>query len=88
MKRAKQLDLTKHMIWKDKNIKPEAKEIYAYLYSEGFDKTINNISIGRVQRKIKSIKNVAFKKNLQILEKHNYIKFIEYATGLYEYTIY
>ena len=45
MKRAKQLDLTKHMIWKDKNIKPEAKEIYAYLYSEGFDKTINNISI-------------------------------------------
>ena len=88
MKRTKQLDLTEHMIWKDKNIKPEVKEIYAYLYSEGFDNTINNISIGRVLREIKSIKNVAFKKNLQILEKHNYIKFIEYATGLYEYTIY
>ena len=88
MKKKKQLDLTEHMIWKDKNIKPEAKEIYAYLYSEGFNKTINNISIGRVQRQIKSMKNVAFKKNLQLLEKYNYIKFREYATGLYEYTIY
>ena len=39
MKKRKQLDLTNHKIWKDRNIKPEAKEIYAYLYSEGFDKT-------------------------------------------------
>lgn len=88
MKKTKQLDLTTSAIWNNKDIKPEAKEIYSYLYCRGFDKTINNISIGRVQREIKSIKNVAFKKNLQILEKHNYIKFIEYATGLYEYIIY
>ena len=26
------LDLAKHKIWKDKSIKPETKEIYAYLY--------------------------------------------------------
>ena len=66
---------------------PEAKEIFAYLYSEAFERTITHISIGRVQREVKSIKNIAFKKNLQILEKYNYIKFREYDTGLYEYTI-
>ncbi|MDE6285300.1 MAG: hypothetical protein K2M17_06095 [Bacilli bacterium] len=81
------LDISKHRVWKDRNIKPEAKEIFAYLYSEAFDRTISHISIGKVQRQIKSIKNVGFKKNLQLLEKNNYIKFIEYDTGLYEYTI-
>ena len=87
MKKKIQLDLTDHVIWKDKNIKPEAKEIFAYLYSEAFNKTIANINIGRVQREIKSIRNVAFRKNLNILEKYGYIKFIEYDRGLYEYTI-
>lgn len=55
MSKRKQLDITDHMIWKDKNIKPETKEIFAYLYSEGFDKTISNINIGRVQKEVKSI---------------------------------
>ena len=87
MKKRKQLDLTNHKIWKDRNIKPEAKEIYACLYSEGFDKTISNINIGRVQKEVKSIKNIAFRKNMQLLEKYNYIKFREYDIGLYEYTI-
>ncbi len=87
MKKRKQLDLTNHKIWKDRNIKPEAKEIYAYLYSEGFDKTISNINIGRVQKEVKRIKNIAFRKNMQLLEKYNYIKFREYDIGLYEYTI-
>lgn len=87
MKKRKQLDLTNHKIWKDRNIKPEAKEIYAYLYSEGFDKTISNINIGRVQKEVKSIKNIAFRKNMKLLEKYNYIKFREYDIGLYEYTI-
>ena len=87
MKKRKQLDLTNHKIWKDRNIKPEAKEIYAYLYSEGFDRTISNINIGRVQKEDKSIKNIAFRKNMQLLEKYNYIKFREYDIGLYEYTI-
>lgn len=87
MRRKMQLDITNHKIWKDKCIKPEAKEIYSYLYSEGFNKTISNINIGRVQKEIKSIKNIAFRKNLQQLEKYNYIKFREYDKGLYEYTI-
>lgn len=85
MPKKKQLDITNHMIWKDKNIKPETKEIFAYLYLEG--KTISNINIGRVQKEVKSIKNVAFRKNLKQLEKYNYIKFREYDTGLYEFII-
>ena len=85
--KVRQLDLTNDKIWKDKNIKPEPKEIYCYLYANGYDKNINNINIGRVQTELKSIKNLAFKKNLQQLEKYNYIKFNEYANGLYEYHI-
>ena len=87
MKKARQLDLTNHKIWKDKNIKPETKEIYCYLYVEGFDRDITSIHIGRVQTTFKSIRNLAFRKNLQQLEKYNYIKFTEYANGLYEYHI-
>ena len=34
----RKLDLTNHKIWKDKFIKAETKEIYAYLYSKGYDK--------------------------------------------------
>lgn len=87
MRKNQHLDITKHRIWKDKNIKPEAKEIFAELYVEGFDRTIAHISIGKVQKQIKSIRNVAFKKNLKQLEETGYIKFIEYDKGLYEYTI-
>ena len=87
MRSLKHIDLLNHKIWKDKNIKPEAKEIYAYLYSQGFDKTITNINIGRVQKEVKSIKNIAFRKNLQQLEKFHYIKFREYDIGLYEFII-
>ena len=87
MRNKQQLYITKHRIWKDKNIKPEAKEIFAELYVEGFERTITHISIGRVQKQIKSIRNVAFKKNLKQLEEMGYIKFIEYDKGLYEYTI-
>ena len=88
MKKKQQLDLRNHKIWKDRNIKPEAKEIYCYLYVEGFDRDISHISIGRVQKDFKSIKNLAFRKNLQLLERFKYINFTEYANGLYEYHIY
>ena len=88
MRLTKQLDLKDHKIWKDKNIKPEAKDIYCYLYVVGFDRDISHISIGRVQKDFKSIKNLAFRKNLQFLKKYNYINFTEYANGLYEYHIY
>lgn len=87
MRKIRYLDMTDHRIWKDKNITFEAKDIYAYLYSEGFDRTINHINIGRMQGQIKGLKNVVFRKNLKLLEKYNYIKFNEYDNGLYEYTI-
>lgn len=76
----KHLDLSNHKIWKDKNIKPEGKEIYAYLYSEAFDKLVAHINIGDIQNKI-HITNV-------ILEKFKYLVFKEYDNGLYEYHIY
>ena len=78
MRLKSKLDLTNHKILKDKNIKPETKEIYCYLYIEGFDRNITNINIGRVQTEFRSIRNLAFRKNLQQLEKYNYIKFTEY----------
>jgi len=87
MRKKQQLDITNHRIWKDKSINPEAKEIFAELYVEGFERTIAHISIGKVQKQIKSIKNVAFRKNLKQLEDMGYIKFNEYDRGLYEFTI-
>lgn len=83
----KHLDLSNHKIWKDKNIKPEGKEIYAYLYSEAFDKLVAHINIEDIQNRI-HITNVGFKNNLKILEKFKYLVFKEYDNGLYEYHIY
>lgn len=34
MRNLKHLDISNHKIWEDKNIKPKAKEIFAYLYAE------------------------------------------------------
>ena len=87
MRMKDQLDLTNHRIWKDKNIKAEAKEIYSYLYAEALDKVVAHISIGRIQS-LFSITNVGFKNNLKLLEKYKYLVFKEYNNGLYEYHIY
>ena len=35
-------------IWDNKNISPECKEIYSYLYSKGFDRTIFHFNIGEI----------------------------------------
>ncbi len=83
----RKLDLTKHKIWKDKCIKPETKEIYAYLYSQGFNKTIIHVNIGDIQQ-ILSITNIGFRNNLNILEKFKYIVFKEYNPGMYEIHVY
>ena len=88
MRKNQQLEITKHRIWQDKKIKPEAKEIFAELYAEGFERTISHISIGRIQRDLKSITNIGFRNNLKILEKNKYLVYKEYDTGLYEYHIY
>lgn len=87
MTSTKHLNLSNHKIWKGKNIKPEGKKIYAYLYSEAFDKLVAHINIGDIQNKI-HITNVGFKNNLKILEKFKYLVFKEYDNGLYEYHIY
>lgn len=87
MTRRKQLDITNHKIWKDKNINLETKEIYAYLYSQGFDKIVSHINIGDIQQII-SISNVCLRNNMKLLEKFNYIVYREYDKGLYEYHIY
>ena len=53
MKKILRLDLCKHRVWKDKNIKPEAKEIFSYLYVNGFDRIISHFNIGDIQQTIK-----------------------------------
>lgn len=82
-----QLDITDHKIWRDKRIKPETKEIYAYIYSKGFDRTITHINIGELQQ-ILHIKNVGLRNNLKRLEIYKYLVFKEYQTGMYEIHIY
>lgn len=43
---------TPNDIWDNKNIKPEAKEIYSYLYCRGFDRTVFHFNIGDIQNLI------------------------------------
>ena len=74
-------------IWDNKNISPECKEIYSYLYSKGFDRTIFHFNIGEIQKHI-SITNVGFRNNLKILEELKYLVYKEYTQGMYEIHIY
>ena len=60
--------ITPNDIWNNKNIKPEAKEIYSYLYCKGFDRTVFHFNIGDIQNEI-PISNVGFRNNLKTLEK-------------------
>lgn len=82
----RQLDLTDHRIWKDKNIKPECKRIYSYLYSQGYDKVEFQMNIGDIQPIVR-IKNTGFRNNLKTLEKNKYLMFREYDKGMYAVTI-
>ncbi len=83
----RKLNLSNHRIWKDKSIKPETKEIYAYIYSQGFNRLTTHINIGDIQQTI-SITNIGFRKNLDILEKLKYLIYKEYDTGMYEIHLY
>ena len=69
-------------ILKDKRIKPEGKLIYAYIYYKGEDRYIENLNVGELQQVVK-ISNEGLKKNLQKLEDCKYLRFREYAHGLY-----
>lgn len=69
-------------IWTDKNINPEGKHIYSYIYSKGCDRFITDLNIGEIQRAIK-ITNVGLKKHLGILEDNKYLLYKEYSKGMY-----
>lgn len=75
--------ITPNDIWNNKNIKPEAKEIYSYLYCKGFDRSVFHFNIGDIQNQI-PISNVGFRNNLKILKKLKLLIYKEYKRGMYE----
>lgn len=87
MRKKWQLDITDHRVWNDKRIKPEANEIFAYLYANGFNKIIVHLNVGNLQQ-LTRIKNKGLRKNLKLLQDNNYIRFKEYHNGMYKYSIY
>lgn len=86
MRRLKQLDISNHKIWEDKNIKPKSKEIFAYLYVEGFERTISHLNVGEIQQTVR-IKNKGLRNVLEQLQRYGYLKYREYHSGMYEYHI-
>lgn len=73
-------------IWKDKRIPKEAKYIYSYIYSKGFERYITDINVGEIQKVIK-IKNKGLKNNLEKLEQLKYLIYQEYSNGMYTITL-
>ena len=69
-------------IWGNKRIPREAKYIFSYIYSKGFNRYITDINVGELQQVLK-ITNVGLRKNLKILEELKYLVYEEYANGMY-----
>ena len=69
-------------LWIDKNINPEGKHIYSYIYSRGCGKTIFHLNVGDIQQEL-AITNVGLKKHLGILERYKYLIYKEYSKGMY-----
>lgn len=69
-------------VWEDKNIKYEAKLIYAYIFAKGFDKKLIDLNIGEIQHLV-NIKNVGLRNNLKLLEDNKYLYYLEYDKGKY-----
>lgn len=69
-------------LWEDKNINPDGKKIFAYIYSKGYDRNILHLNVGEIQQEL-SITNVGLKKHLGILEKYKYLIYNEYSKGMY-----
>ena len=80
--RKNQLDIP-DKIWKDKHIKPEAKNIYNYIFAKGNGKPLIHINVGEFQDFIR-IKNVGLRKNLKLLEENGYLLYNEYHAGMYD----
>lgn len=86
MSRINHLDISNNKIWKDRNVPKEAKYIYSYIYSKGFERLITDINIGEIQQVI-NIKNKGLRKNLETLAKLNYLIYQEYTNGMYTITL-
>ena len=69
-------------IWKDKRIPTEAKYIYGYISTKGYNRFIIDINIGELQKFIR-IKNKGLRKNLERLEQLKYLIYKEYSNGMY-----
>ncbi|HIQ94179.1 TPA: hypothetical protein IAB29_03475, partial [Candidatus Ventrenecus stercoripullorum] len=39
-------------IWKDKSIPKEAKYIYSYIYSKGYNRYFTDINVGEIQQTV------------------------------------
>ena len=79
-------------LWEDKNINPDGKKIFAYIYSKVYDRNILHLNVGEIQQElsITNVKdstseatNVGLKKHLGILEKYKYLIYNEYSKGMY-----
>ena len=73
-------------LWKDNRIKFEGKVIFGYILAKGFDRLVTDLNVGEIQQTI-PITNVGLLKNLEKLEKYNYLTFKEYSKGMYTITL-
>lgn len=69
-------------IWKDKSIPKEAKYIYSYIYSKGYNRYFTDINVGEIQQTVR-ITNKGLRKNLDKLEQAKYLVYQEYSNGMY-----
>ena len=60
------------VIWKDKSIPKEAKYIYSYIYSKGYNRYFTDINVGEIQQTVR-ITNKGLRKNLDRLEQAKYL---------------
>ena len=70
------------VIWKDKSIPKEAKYIYTYIYSKGYNRYFTDINVGEIQQTVR-ITNKGLRKNLEKLEQGKYLVYQEYDNGMY-----
>lgn len=77
----KQLEIPTRL-WNDKKIKPEAKIIYSYIHSKGYNRVIVDLNVGELQQVVR-ISNQGLRKNLKKLEDYKYLLFKEYSNGMY-----
>ena len=58
-------------LWEDKNINPDGKKIFAYIYSKGYDRNILHLNVGEIQQEL-SITNVGLKVRRFMLVSQSY----------------